>query len=131
MGMTDCSRFLNCSAPICPLSKRSVNRNGWYPDEEICHKPQLRKMYKWIRIQSKIQNKSKSNFDAGMFTVEMLLRIRKVHRTVSGVYDIKHKSLLKTWLENHPPITDDERARIAKRAEAASERMKEYRLGKV
>ena len=86
MGMMNCPKFKSCGAPICPLSKRSTNKGVWYANEPICSRMDLREKFKWINVQRKIKRKvEKYPHDAGLFTVEMLLRIQKVGKKIQGI----------------------------------------------
>lgn len=62
MKMHECPRFGDCSAPICPLSKKSINNSSWMIGEEICHNTKIRKNKNWIIKQKRLNNKIKNNF---------------------------------------------------------------------
>jgi len=114
MGMRNCPKYNICNAPICPLSKAATKRGVWYADEEICSRPIIRRKYKWTSIQMRIKRKTNGNRGIGLFTVEMLLRIRSIGKGITGVKDLK---LRKAWLEKHPPIVELTEEQVAKRRE--------------
>ena len=36
------SRVRSCNAPLCPLNPQNLAHAAWFPDEETCHKADLR-----------------------------------------------------------------------------------------
>ena len=69
--MEECSSFLTCDAPLCPLDK-DVDLRIWYPDEPIC-KGHYAKGVRWIRKQrSIIRNQTKSWLNGNYITKKQL-----------------------------------------------------------
>lgn len=103
MKMIDCPKFNTCNSPICPVSKRSVKKDIWYPGESVCTNVIVRKHFSWFFTQRKIQNKVKKYpHEAGAFTVEMLERVRGVGKKICGVIDDKKSDVYTIWLRKHP-----------------------------
>jgi len=127
MKMYDCPKFNICSAPLCPLNKNSLKNGEWYPNDEICHKVSERKNKRWIKIQRRIQKKTNGNPDIGEFNFAMLERIKAVGSKIHGLGDIRKPPLLRTWLQNHPPI-DTKSMTVIKRHWEAGKRLAEYRV---
>lgn len=121
MGMNDCPRFKSCGAPLCPLSKKATRIGVWYANEDICKRPDVRRMFKFPMMQMKIKRKAPNA--EGMFNVEMLLRLTKVGKKIHGLKDTKYRDTYKTWLEAHPirVLTEEQiaerKARYARLAE--------------
>ena len=68
MRVTECPKFDECSAALCPLDRKHLKIGVWYPDEIVCCKY----YYSWIQNQKKIAKKAK-DMDK-YFTHEMLKR---------------------------------------------------------
>lgn len=106
MKMNECPHFNECSAPLCPLSKRSINYGCWLISEPICKNVAARKKYNWIVKQRKLNRKiTDDSFSHGVFTAEMLERIKRVTKNTAGLPDIKKRSMYRTWLQDHPKTT--------------------------
>jgi len=97
MKATDCKKFDECSAPICPLDQESLEKCSWFSDEDIC----TRTPYPlWIKQQKKIK-KISSNPDR-YFTYEMLNKNFMVKTGIEGLDPDKVESpQLKQWLKAH------------------------------
>lgn len=48
MKQTDCPKWEDCSAPLCPLQQNRVDAGIFYPDEEICKRRDFQNLG-WIR----------------------------------------------------------------------------------
>ena len=78
---TDCPKFEDCSATLCPLAD-SLRKLIWYPDEDICKRRGFQTL-DWIRKQKAIV-KVKAPEDR-YFTVEILEAIRQVRKGIEGI----------------------------------------------
>lgn len=76
-----CPKLDSCRAPLCPLSGQLENC-CWYPDEPICRLEQYQGL-DWIKKQRLIA-KRRGSVD-GLFTIKMLLRIRRVRKGIKGI----------------------------------------------
>ena len=96
--MDSCCNFENCSAPLCPLSRSSLESGIWFPGEPVCKKRGI----EWVRIQKKIDKVAKEHRNHG-FTYEMLLRINRVKEGIRGIDpDNNIAAQVKAWLKRHP-----------------------------
>jgi len=82
VDIEQCSSFEDCSAPLCPLSG-SLPDAVWYPDEEVCNRRDRNKP-KWLRTQRKIK-RLKPDYSASYFTLEMLSKIKRVTKQITGI----------------------------------------------
>lgn len=98
-----CSRFDNCSAPLCPADQGSLNGSQWYCDEEICTAHAFSGL-PWLKQQRKIARKVR-NKDF-YFNYEMLNRNCVITVATEGLDPDKDivdtDSLVKRWLNKHP-----------------------------
>ena len=77
-----CPSYQGCKSPLCPLDPSCVMAE-WYPNEPICVSRAMRIQHKWIRKQMSIKKKGcSSNY---FFTMDMLVMIKAVHRSLKGV----------------------------------------------
>jgi hypothetical protein len=99
----NCPHFSSCSAPLCPLDPSSLLHAAWFPIEDICIRNDYGTdpKYRWIKVQRKMKNRSVP-FEAGAFTVDMLLRVNKVTVTMEGLKDLKNIKELESWMNKHP-----------------------------
>jgi hypothetical protein len=78
----DCQKYEECSAPICPLEKNSVDNGIWYADEEIC---QVRKCQRLpLIMKQKLVAKAGASNDK-YFTAEMLLSKKQIRKGIEGI----------------------------------------------
>ena len=91
--MENCSRFNYFSANLCPLDRRRYER-VWYPDEDYCHRTDIRP--DWVNIQMRVKRivKDKEKF----FTVTMLEAIDKVYKGLKGI-DPESKETPDQWIK--------------------------------
>ena len=112
--MKSCTKFSECSAPLCPLDK-TLEVGMWYPDEPICAKHN----HEWIKTQRKIAERTRE--PEKYFTYEMLNRNCVIGRAMAGLDPEKPRDEeLKKWLAKHPPkkkreLSEEERQKLAKR----------------
>jgi len=114
--MIECPHFRRCSAPLCPLIPKSLEKGIWYPSEPICRR---RPAPEWVKAQKKIKRKTR---DVNRyFTFEMLNRNCIIGRGMVGLNpDIKkdEEEQLKQWFNKHPrkrSLSAAERAEIRQR----------------
>lgn len=98
MKSQDCTKWESCSAALCPLDKKHLESEIWYPDDGICSKH----CSGWIQNQKKIAKKTK-DVDK-YFTYEMLKVNCVLGKGITGLDPDKPEApQLKKWLDNHPP----------------------------
>ncbi len=103
-----CPSFDNCSAPLCPLDKQSLEVGVWYPDEPICNKQGVKPH--WVIIQRRIAKKVKDR--TRYFTMKDLQGITNV-RSPNG-----HNPDLNPRQEYPPSSKDGQLSRVGfKKAE--------------
>ena len=110
----DCTKFSECSAPLCPLDK-TPEGSEWYPDEDICtkHSPD------WVKVQRKIAERTRE--PERYFTYEMLNRNCVIGRAIAGLDPERPRDEeLKKWLAKHPPkkkkeLSESQKQELAKR----------------
>lgn len=115
-----CSRYLKCTAPLCPLD-RDVERRMWFPDEPICTVKRFGGL-DWVRNQRKI--KKRARHKSRYFTLEMLKRNCRIRTGIKGLSpnvrcDNEEKQVQK-WLSKHPPqrsISSEERKKFREEME--------------
>ena len=78
MTSSSCRHFNNCSAPLCPHDKESLENGIWYPDEEVCRK----KGIDWVSKQRKIQ-KVKAD-ETLYFDLESLNKLERIKAGLRG-----------------------------------------------
>ena len=131
MKMIDCQHFITCSAPICPLSKKSIDHCAWMVGEPICKNIEVRKNKNWIIKQRRLNRKIKDNFfEHGLFTVEMLEHLKNITSKTTGLKDIKKKAMYQVWMHNHPKTTKSLKqvARDLKLTQNGAALLAKYRL---
>ena len=98
-----CSRYLKCTAPLCPLD-RDIESGMWFPDEPICTAKQFGGL-DWVRNQRKIKKRARDK--SRYFTLKMLKRNCRIRTGIKGLSpDIpsdKEKRKVQKWLCKHPP----------------------------
>jgi len=105
-----CTRFSECSAPLCP---ESDGGDIWFPDEQICAKYR----HPWIKAQKKIVERTKDV--TKFYSLEMLKQNCQIRSGITGIDpdgDIQEQ--LKRWLRKHPPkrkLTETQRRELAER----------------
>jgi hypothetical protein len=77
----ECRRYEDCGAPLCPLNFDELEKEVWYPDEEICTARKFARM-SWVRKQKLIARKYGSA--ERYFTVRMLDSITRVAKGIEG-----------------------------------------------
>lgn len=118
-----CSRYLKCTAPLCPLD-RDVERRMWFPDELICTAKQFGGL-DWVRNQRKIKRRARDK--SRYFTLEMLKRNCRIRTGIKGLSpDIpsnKERRKVQEWLSKHPPkrrISSEERKKFMEKMKNSS-----------
>jgi hypothetical protein len=84
MSGAKCRYFDSCSAPLCPEDDSSLRNSAWFPDEETCHRQDLRGAA-WIARQRKIARVAGADFSRGAFTFSMLVHDFTVYGGVCGL----------------------------------------------
>jgi hypothetical protein len=114
MSASSCPHFHNCNVPVCPLNPQSLTHAAWFPDEETCHKADLRTA-PWIVRQRRIAKATGADRDRGSFTFAILatdFRITKALRGLDPDAGPADSAAVQAWIEKHPAITEAERARL-------------------
>lgn len=78
----DCPKYEDCSAPICPLQRYTIDRGIWYPDEDICTAKRFQTLA-WVRTQRAITRAGAA--DDRYFTAPMLNSVRQVRKGIEGI----------------------------------------------
>ncbi len=78
----DCPKYEDCSAPLCPLQRYTIDRGIWYTDEDICIAKRFQTL-PWVRKQKAIV-KAHAASDR-YYTVEMLNAVRQVRKGIQGI----------------------------------------------
>lgn len=111
-----CSKFSECEAPFCPITKGSLEFGVWYPDEPIC----TSKKYggqDWIKRQRKIARRTKDV--TKYFLFEMLEKSCRISPGIVGLDPEKEEEAqLQRWLKKHPPkreLTVEEKIQFRER----------------
>ena len=117
MSPENCNKNERCSAPLCPLDAKSLEKGIWYPDEEICVNREFR-FLDAIKNQRKIAKKAKSS--STFFTFKMLSRNCVIGSGITGINTDKEdwKEQEKQWLNKHhekKKLSAEERAKLAER----------------
>ncbi|UCF13210.1 MAG: hypothetical protein JSW06_02855 [Thermoplasmatales archaeon] len=115
--MINCSKYNDCSAPMCPYDKE-LKSSTWYPSEQTCSKPG----FNWISNQRKIAKKTQCQ--ETYYTFNMLNRNCIISKGMKGLDPEKEEGdQLKKWLEKRPEkrkLSDSERKKISKRLNSVS-----------
>jgi hypothetical protein len=112
MSDPSCPHFHNCDANVCPLDPQSLAHAAWIPDEETCHRADLRTA-RWIVRQRRIAKATGADFERGCFTFAMLstdFRITKALRGLDPDAGPADTAAAQIWIEKHPAITEAQRA---------------------
>ncbi|MBZ5672299.1 MAG: hypothetical protein LAO04_21580 [Acidobacteriia bacterium] len=105
MSCKDCPYFNTCSAPICPEDPESLTNCAWFPDEETCHRRDL-KGRAWITRQRKIARVLQGDSRSGSFTFDMLCRNFRISPGLRGLdpeAGPAHENE-KAWFKGHSEI---------------------------
>jgi len=122
MSAPECPYFNDCSAPLCPLDEASLSACAWFPDEETCHRRDLRA--DWIARARKIARVVANDSERGCFTQEMLGRNFRITAGLRGLDPDKgpiSPERVKAWLAGHPALrerTEAERRELASKLRA-------------
>ena len=79
---SSCKKYSDCSAPLCPIQKNTIDKGIWYPDEDICAAREQQTV-DWIKKQKLI-----AKADACInkyFTVTMLKATKQVRKGIEGI----------------------------------------------
>jgi len=79
---SSCKKYENCSAPLCPLEKKTIKNGIWYPDEEICG-ARDQQTVEWIKKQ-KLVAKADACLDK-YFTADMLKAAKQIRKGIEGI----------------------------------------------
>jgi hypothetical protein len=112
MSSPACRYFDSCSAPLCPEDPDSLQSCAWFPDEESCHRGDLKGLA-WLRRQRKIARVTGGDPARGCFTFAMLYRDCRISKAIKGVDPDRGPPghLEGEWLTAHPEITAEARAK--------------------
>jgi len=114
MSREDCKFFDSCSAPLCPLDEKSLERGIWYPDEEVCRHREFRAL-QWVKTQKKIAGRGDPST---YFVLEMLDRNIIVRDNIKGLDPSKplgtERAQLRKWLNSRKEIDSSAFAKRAK-----------------
>ncbi len=128
MSCRGCRYFDECSAPICPLDLQSLTHGAWFPDEETCHRQDLRGAA-WITRQRKIARVTGADFTRGAFRHAMLTHEFSVRKSVRGLDPDAGPfgaERVARWIREHETVvlSSEEKQRRAKQGRAALERVR-------
>ena len=102
----DCKRFEECSAPLCPMDKVSLEHGIFFSDEEICRLKEFQSL-RWVKRQKAIVRKGISN--EGYFSILMLNSRRQIRKGTEGINPDQslEKALVaeRVWAGENEPLT--------------------------
>jgi hypothetical protein len=120
-----CPHFDDCSA-LCPLNPEMLRDCAWFPDEEVCHRGDL-KGTPWLVRQRKIARKTSRDFSRGCFTYAMICHPCEISKGIQGLDpdagEITPERVRK-WIGEHPTAKPMSIAQTA-----VLERMRSLRKG--
>ena len=73
--MENCSRFSECSSPLCPLDP-DIKKRVWFHDEEICKSREHNK-HRWIKKQRSIVRRKTKSYLNKPITYEQLYAVSR------------------------------------------------------